>query len=119
MLLQKEGFVILSPSHMLMIRLTRVGTKNEAHFRLVLTDSKNAAKSGKFIEVLGSYNPKAGKTQFDIEKITERISKGAQLSDTARQLLKKAGHLFSSTKMDTKKAKKKTVKKSSKKVAKK
>jgi small subunit ribosomal protein S16 len=119
MLLQKEGFVILSPSHMLMIRLTRVGTKNEAHFRLVLTDSKNAAKSGKFIEVLGSYNPKAGKTQFEIEKITERISKGAQLSDTARQLLKKAGHSFSTTKIDTKKAKKKTAKKSAKKVAKK
>jgi len=54
---------------MLMIRLTRIGSKNEAHFRLVLTDSKNAAKSGKFKEVLGSYNPKSGKTQFNVEKI--------------------------------------------------
>lgn len=83
---------------MLMIRLTRVGTKNEAHFRLVLTDSKNAAKSGKFIEVLGSYNPKSGKIQFNVDKIKERISKGAQLSDTARQLLKKEGHILSSKK---------------------
>ncbi len=98
-----------------MIRLTRIGTKNQAHYRLVLTDSKNAAKSGKFLEVLGSYDPKAGKTQFEIEKIKERISKGAQLSDTARQLLKKDGHLFSSKKDDTKKAKKKVAKKTAKK----
>lgn len=98
---------------MLMIRLTRIGSKNQAHFRLVLTDSKNAAKSGKFIEVLGSYNPKAGKTQFDIEKIKERIEKGAQLSDTARQLLKKDGHAFPSKKTPAKK--KKVAKKTSKK----
>jgi len=101
-----------------MIRLTRTGTKNQAHFRLVLTDSKNAAKSGKFIELLGSYNPKSGKTQFDVEKIKERISKGAQLSDTARQLLKKDGHVFASKKADTKKAKKKGAKKSTKKTKK-
>lgn len=88
---------------MLMIRLTRVGTKNEAHFRLVLTDSRNAAKSGKFVEVLGSYNPKSGKIQFDIEKIRERIKKGAKLSDTAKQLLKKEGIYFSKPEKRTKK----------------
>ncbi len=103
--------MILSYSHMLMIRLTRVGTKNEAQFRLVLTDSRNAAKSGKFVEVLGSYNPKSGKTQFNVEKIKERIGKGAQLSATARQLLKKDGHIFGTKKKVAKKTAKKTTKK--------
>ena len=41
---------------MLMIRLQRVGRKNEPVFRVVLTDSKNGPKSGKFLEVLGSYD---------------------------------------------------------------
>ena len=43
-----------------MIRMQRIGRKNEAHFRIVLTDKQNAAKSGKFQEILGSYNPKSG-----------------------------------------------------------
>ncbi|KKP80043.1 MAG: hypothetical protein UR80_C0040G0004 [Parcubacteria group bacterium GW2011_GWB1_35_5] len=39
-----------------MIRLQRVGRKHEPVFRLVLTDSKNGPKSGKFLEILGSYD---------------------------------------------------------------
>jgi len=99
---------------MLMIRLSRVGRKNEAHFRLVLTDSRNAAKSGKFIEVLGSYNPKSGDTKFDMDKIKERLLKGAKLSETARHLLKKNGLLISraaTKKGEKRKTKKKAVKK--------
>jgi ribosomal protein S16 len=43
---------------MLKIRLQRIGRKNDPAFRVVLTDSKNSTKSGKFLEVLGTYNPK-------------------------------------------------------------
>jgi len=43
---------------MLMIRLQRTGRKHEPTFRLVLTDSKNGPKSGKFLEILGSHDPR-------------------------------------------------------------
>lgn len=70
-----------------MIRLQRVGRKNEAHFRVVLTDSKNAAKSGKFQEVLGFYNPKSGETSFEVDRVKHWMSVGAQPSDTVRNFL--------------------------------
>lgn len=72
-----------------MIRLQRVGRKHEPVFRLVLTDSKNSTKSGKYIEVLGSYDPRQENKleQFDIEKIKTHMSNGAKLSDTVHNFL--------------------------------
>jgi small subunit ribosomal protein S16 len=69
---------------MLMIRLQRVGRKNEPSFRLVLTDSKNGSKSGKYLEVLGFYDPRKDNKieQFNIPRIKYHISNGAKLSDT-------------------------------------
>lgn len=74
---------------MLMIRLQRVGRKHEPIFRLVLTDSKNGPKSGKYLEVLGSYDPRLDNKieQFKVEKIKYWISKGAKLSDTVHNFL--------------------------------
>ncbi|MBU3668876.1 MAG: 30S ribosomal protein S16 [Candidatus Taylorbacteria bacterium] len=73
---------------MLMIRLQRVGRKNQPSFRLVLTDSKNSTKSGKFLEILGSHNfRKEGSTIINADRIKHWISKGAQVSDTANNLL--------------------------------
>jgi small subunit ribosomal protein S16 len=74
---------------MLMIRLQRVGRKNEPTFRLVLTDSKNSTKSGKYLEVLGSYDPRQENKleQFDVPKIKHWISKGAKLSTTVHNFL--------------------------------
>lgn len=74
---------------MLMIRLQRVGRKHEPVFRLVLTDSKNSTKSGKYIEVLGSYDPRQENKieQFNMEKVKAHMSKGAQLSDTVHNFL--------------------------------
>lgn len=74
---------------MLMIRLQRVGRKHEPVFRLVLTDSKNSPKSGKYLEVLGSYDPRNDNKieQFDIPRIKECISTGAKLSDTVHNFL--------------------------------
>ncbi len=71
-----------------MIRLQRVGRKNEPTFRLVLTDSKNSPKSGRYLEVLGSYDSRRGeKAEFNTDKIKEWMSKGAQVSDTVHNLL--------------------------------
>ncbi len=74
---------------MLMIRLQRVGRKHEPKFRLVLTDSKNSTKSGKYLEVLGSYDARTENKieQFDVPKIKYWISKGAQLSVTVHNFL--------------------------------
>jgi small subunit ribosomal protein S16 len=72
---------------MLKMRLQRIGRKNEPHFRMVVTDQRNGVQSGKFIDIVGSYNPKAGKVELKNETITEWIAKGVQLSDTVHNFL--------------------------------
>ena len=72
---------------MLKIRLQRIGRKNEAQFRLVVTDSKNSSQSGKFLEILGSHNPKGEATSFKSERILHWIKNGAQVSPTAHNML--------------------------------
>lgn len=72
---------------MLMIRLQRIGRKNDPSFRAVLTDSKNSTKSGKFLEIVGTYNPKSGVKTFQTERIQYWLGKGAQLSDTMHNFL--------------------------------
>ncbi len=72
---------------MLKIRLQRFGRKNNPAFRVVLTDSKNAAKSGRFIEILGNYDLKANNFTVDKEKVIKRMAEGAQASDTVHNFL--------------------------------
>lgn len=72
---------------MLKLRLQRVGRKHHFSFRVVLTDSKNSAGSGKYLEVLGSYDPKSKAKAFKKEEILARIAQGAQLSETLHNLL--------------------------------
>lgn len=72
---------------MLKIRLQRVGKKHDPSFRVVLIDSRRAAKCGAVLEILGNYNAQRGEPKFNAEKIKEWISKGAQVSDTVNNLL--------------------------------
>jgi len=75
---------------MLKIRLQRIGRKNDPSFRVVLTDSKNSTKSGRFLEILGTYNPKGENAQnkkFDGERIKYWMSNGAKCSDTMHNFL--------------------------------
>jgi small subunit ribosomal protein S16 len=73
---------------MLKIRLARIGRKHEPVFRVVLTDSKNAAKSGRVLEVLGNYDSRRGeKAVIDGERVKHWISKGAQLSGTVHNMM--------------------------------
>jgi small subunit ribosomal protein S16 len=62
---------------------------HEPTFRIVLTDSKFGPKSGKAVEVLGSYDARRGKgtNQVDGEKVKYWISKGAQVSETVHNFL--------------------------------
>ncbi len=73
---------------MLKIRLQRVGRAHEPAYRLVLTDSKNSTKSGKYLENLGNYDSRRGeKSAFKTDRITHWISVGAQVSPTVHNML--------------------------------
>lgn len=74
-----------------MMRLQRIGRKNEPHYRVVITDRRNAPKSGKFIEIVGSYNPKAGTVQVNADRAKHYISTGAQMSDTVYNMMVEQG----------------------------
>lgn len=75
-----------------MIRLQRTGRKNEPTFRLVLTDKRNGTSSNKFVDVLGSYDSRRkDEIMLKADKIKEWIGKGAQPSDTVRNMLIEAG----------------------------
>jgi small subunit ribosomal protein S16 len=70
-----------------MIRLQRTGRRNQPFFRVVLTDSRNGANSGRFKEILGSYDPKAGEVTLKGDRIKHWISVGAQTSGTVHNFL--------------------------------
>ena len=76
------------------IRLRRTGRKKLPLYRIVVADAENA-RDGRFIEVIGTYNPKgettADKVQVDAAKARDWIARGATPSDTVQSLLKQAG----------------------------
>jgi small subunit ribosomal protein S16 len=76
---------------MLIIRLQRVGRVNDPSFRVIVTESQRAAKTGNFIEVVGSYDARQGKPKLNAERIKHWIKNGAQVSDTVHNLLIKEG----------------------------
>lgn len=75
---------------MISIHLRRTGAKKDAHYRVVVTDSR-VARDGAFIEVLGHYHPRfePAKVVLDVDKTKAWIAKGAQPSDTVKSLLRK------------------------------
>lgn len=70
-----------------MIRLQRTGRRNQAKFRVVLTDKRNGPKSGRFKEILGSYVPMSGDVQLKADRIKYWLSVGAQPSGTVHNFL--------------------------------
>ncbi len=72
---------------MLKMRLQRVGRKHEPTFRLVLTDSKNSTKSGKFLEILGSYDARKTTDLLKVDRIKHWLGKGIMPTDTVHNLL--------------------------------
>jgi small subunit ribosomal protein S16 len=74
---------------MLTIRLQRTGRKHEPTFRVVLTDSKNGPKSGKYLKNLGWYDTRIKNKveQMDTEQVKYWMSKGAKLSMTLHNYL--------------------------------
>src|SRR3989344_6353449 len=76
---------------MLMIRLRRVGRKNDPNFQIVLVDKRRAPKSGAFLELLGSYDPHKKTLSIKKDRITQLIGTGARPSDTVHNMLVKQG----------------------------
>jgi small subunit ribosomal protein S16 len=72
---------------MLKISLFRTGKKHSSDFRIVVSDKRDSASGGKFLEVLGHYNPRLKESGIDGDRIKYWIEKGAQPSDTVHNLL--------------------------------
>jgi small subunit ribosomal protein S16 len=74
------------------MRLTRVGSKKNPVYRVVVADSRSP-RDGKFIEIVGRYNPQTDPSTIEIDgtKVKDWISKGAQPSESVQRLLKAKG----------------------------
>jgi small subunit ribosomal protein S16 len=74
------------------IRLTRVGSRNDPVWRVVATDQRSP-RDGRFIEVLGHYNPQTDPSTIDLneERVRDWLARGAQPSGTVKRLLKAKG----------------------------
>ena len=73
------------------IRLRREGTRNAPYYKVVVAD-KRKPRDGKFIEIIGNYDPKKKGTNYkiDVERVDHWVKNGAQMSDTVRSIVKKA-----------------------------
>lgn len=72
---------------MLTIRLFRIGRKHQPSYKIVVTDKRNAASGGRFIDEVGFLNPLTKQKSLDAEKVKSWISKGAKPSETVHNIL--------------------------------
>ena len=74
------------------IRLTRMGDKKSPFYRVVVADSKSP-RDGKFIDIIGTYNPlkDPAEIKIDSEKASKWLKDGAQPTQTAKNILVKSG----------------------------
>jgi len=71
---------------MLMIRLQRTGKRGQAYFRVVILEHTSRVK-GKYLELLGNYNPHQKELKVKKDRVEYWVSKGAQVSPTVNNLL--------------------------------
>ena len=76
---------------MVKMRLTRLGSKKNALYRIVVSDSRSP-RDGRFIEEIGTYNPNTDPSTFKIdeEKAKKWLANGAQPTEMVGKLLKLA-----------------------------
>ena len=72
---------------MLMIRFQRIGRTNDPAFRIAVLEKERAAKAGNVVELLGTYNPRSKALTLNEEHVKAWIAKGAQPTDSIRNLL--------------------------------
>ncbi len=77
---------------MLVIRLSRTGRKKQPNYRVVVAE-KSAPIKGRFVEVLGHFNPRTKEVVIDVDRAKARLAQGAQPSETAAMLLGREGRV--------------------------
>lgn len=70
------------------LRLQRFGTHKKPFYRVVASESSKA-RDGKFLDILGTYDPLIGKVLIDSEKVEKWLGNGALPTDTVKSLFKK------------------------------
>jgi small subunit ribosomal protein S16 len=71
------------------MRLTRVGSKKNPIYRVVVADSRSP-RDGRFIDIVGRYNPQSEPSLIELDeaKVKDWLGKGVQPTDSVRRLLK-------------------------------
>jgi len=74
------------------IRLTRIGSKKNPIYRVVVADSRSP-RDGRFIEIVGRYNPQTEPSLIELDeaKVKDWLAKGAQPTEPVSRLIKAAG----------------------------
>jgi len=72
---------------MLVIRLFRVGKKNQPCFKIIVTDKRKPSRAGRFVEQIGFWNPLTKKKILNKERVRYWLSVGAKPSDTVYNFL--------------------------------
>ena len=74
------------------LRLMRMGKKKQPTYRVVAADSRSP-RDGRFIEILGTYEPRAEPSRINIDndKAVQWLTKGAKPTETVEKLLKTSG----------------------------
>ena len=72
---------------MLMIRMQRIGRKNDPAFRILVLEKTSSPKAGTYTDQLGTYNPKTKALTIAADRVKEWIGKGAQVSPSLMNLL--------------------------------
>ena len=70
------------------LRLQRFGSNKRPFYRVVASESSRA-RDGRFLEIIGTYDPLIGKVLVDAEKVQKWLGNGAQPTDTVKSLFKK------------------------------
>lgn len=82
----------------LKIRLSRFGTKNEPHYRVVVAETRSR-RDGDAVEQIGSYNPrsKGNPLTIKLDRVDYWVSKGAKPTDTMHAMIKRARRAAAAT----------------------
>jgi small subunit ribosomal protein S16 len=88
----QQHIILVGGENVVKIRLNRMGAKKRPFYRVVVSDSR-APRDGRFIEIIGHYNPIVDPVELvvDKEKAQDWLKKGAQPSDTVKRLFKQVG----------------------------
>ena len=96
---------------MVKIRLTRMGDKKAPFYRIVVADER-APRDGRFIDLLGTYNPLTdpAEVKIDADKTKQWLKNGAQPTDTVKSILVQQGVIPAGKRPPAKTGGKKAVK---------